>query len=215
MLLAAPPTLSEVVLVRGTATQPEIDAQDVEQFEIAVLARQYGTIAPGFWIIQNRVLNGGSKGNSFLFNFTISFVPASGHDPVIATVNGLGQNNDIFGFGIGVSAQDVIAVAASETGTNGPFHAIKYSLASNTTSDLGALGGSSARSIAYSISDDASTIVGLSDLGGPGIPTPPTRAFRIGADGVMTDLGSLAGATTIRSPLRHTAMAASLSAKPT
>jgi hypothetical protein len=89
------------------------------------------------------------------------------------------------------SSTDVVSVGASETGTNGPYHAVSFSLASGVTSDLGALA-AGAFSFAYGISADISTIVGASyvsaDLNGP------LHAFRIGSGGVMTDLGSLAGA---------------------
>src|SRR5262249_54525450 len=92
----------------------------------------------------------------------------------------------------GASPTDLIAVGASETGKSGPFHAFKFSLAANLTTDLGALGGPAATSLAFGISDEASTVVGASFLGAD--TSGPQHAFRIGSDDVMVDLGSLAGA---------------------
>jgi hypothetical protein len=114
MLLGAPPVLSKVVLTRGTGTSSEIDAQ-------VNLQRQNLLLGVGFLTITDTP--GGFSGSSPLFNFTINFVPRFGPDPVVATVGALGnqQNNDIFGFGIGVSAQDIIAVGASETGPTDRF----------------------------------------------------------------------------------------------
>jgi uncharacterized membrane protein len=130
---------------------------------------------------------------SFLLGFDVIQVPKSGVDPVVATPPPLGnqQTNGIVPFDIASSNSDIVSVGASETGTNGPYHAFSYSLATGVTSDLGALGGEGATSFAYGISGNASTIVGGSyvstDL------TGPIHAYRIGADGVMVDLGSLAG----------------------
>ena len=125
--------------------------------------------------------------------YDIVFTPAFGLDPIVAAPPPLGnaQTNSIFPFDIAATSNDVISVGASETGTNGPFHAFSNSLATGVTSDLGALGGAGATSFAYGISDDGSTIVGTSYVSTD--MTGPTHAFRVGADGVMTDLGSLAG----------------------
>jgi uncharacterized membrane protein len=126
--------------------------------------------------------------------YDIIFIPAAGPDPIVATPSPLGnlQTNSIVPFSIATSSIDVVSVGASETGTNGPYHAFRFSFVSGLTSDLGALGGAAGTSFAYGISDDTSTIVGTSyvsaDLNGP------LHAFRIGANGGMTDLGSLAGA---------------------
>jgi probable HAF family extracellular repeat protein len=126
--------------------------------------------------------------------YVVVFTPYFGSDPVVATPQPLGNTltNSISPFGIAVSSTDVVSVGASETGTNGPYHAFRFSLASGVTSDLGGLGGAAGTSFAYGISDGTSTIVGASyvsaDLNGP------LHAFRIGSGGVMNDLGSLAGA---------------------
>jgi probable HAF family extracellular repeat protein len=125
--------------------------------------------------------------------YVVIFTPAFGLDPVVATPSPLGntKTNSMYPFDIAASSKDVVSVGASETGTNGPFHAFSYSLASGVTTDLGALGGAGATSIAYGISDDASTIVGTSFL--TSSQAGPQHAFRIGTDRVMTDLGALAG----------------------
>jgi probable HAF family extracellular repeat protein len=126
--------------------------------------------------------------------FYITYTPLIGPDPVVATPQPLGnaQVNSISPSGIAATSNDIISVGASETGTHGPYHAFRNSLATGATTDLGALGGAAATSFAFGISDDGSAIVGTSFLS-PSL-TGPEHAFRIGADGVMTDLGSLAGA---------------------
>jgi len=135
------------------------------------------------------------NGKSVVRRYEVRYNPPLGADPLLATPAPLGnpETNSIFPFGLAISPSDIVSVGASETGTNGPDHAFRYSLVANTTTDLGALGGADAFSFAYGISNDASTIVGASyvsaNLAGP------IHAFRIGADGVMVDLGSLAGAS--------------------
>jgi probable HAF family extracellular repeat protein len=135
------------------------------------------------------------NGKSVVVGYEVRYDPPKGVDPVLATPAPLGnpQTNSIFPFGLAASSSDIVSVGTSETGSNGPDHAFRYSLVGNTTSDLGALGGADAFSFAYGISNDASTIVGASYVSAN--LTGPIHAFRIGSDGVMIDLGSLAGAS--------------------
>ena len=76
----------------------------------------------------------------------------------------------------------------------GTFHSFQWTLSAGTL-DLGTLLGAAGNSIAFGISDDASTIVGWSNTT-PGSPFPSGQhAFRWTQAGGMQDLGSLQGSS--------------------
>jgi probable HAF family extracellular repeat protein len=127
----------------------------------------------------------------------LNFIPPNQVDPVIATIAPLGTNpiNSVFVHGGAASSSDVFLVGSSDLDA-GTFHAVRWALSDGVTRDLGTLLGSAGNSIAFGMSDDASTIIGWSNTTsatGPGSFPSGQHAFRWTQSTGMVDLGSLAG----------------------
>jgi probable HAF family extracellular repeat protein len=131
----------------------------------------------------------------------IRAIPYASIDPLYSTgpVFPGSSLNAAMAFGLAVGPNKrLIAVGAgniddgdNNDSTVGPFHAFKWvDGPTPSLTDLGTLGAPTERSFAFGISDDGTTIVGSSGVGG-GVQ----HAFRIGGDAVMRDLGSLQGPT--------------------
>jgi probable HAF family extracellular repeat protein len=142
-----------------------------------------------------------TAGNTTKTIWEIRAIPYASIDPLYASgpVFPGSPFNASMAFGLAVGPDKrLIAVGAGQVddgdnddNTVGPFHAFKWlDGPSPSLIDLGTLGAPTDDSFAFGISDDGTTIVGASAIGG-GIQ----HAFRIGDDNVMRDLGSLEGPT--------------------
>ena len=101
-----------------------------------------------------------------------------------------------FSEALAVNGNGSVVVGVSDT-TNVPLsgyaiqHAFLWTLASNTMTDLGSLGGASNNSGAEGVSRDGNVVVGSSVL----VDGTTIHAFRWTQSGGMADMGTLSGAT--------------------